>query len=145
MDEAQLKYPIGQQDFRNLRVEDALYVDKTSYVEKIVNSSSRYYFLARPRRFGKSLFLSTLRYFFEGKRELFRGLHIDSTDWDWQPYPVLYLDLNVERYADEGAFESVIDNILRRWEAEYGVDYCAAGISSRFSNIISTRLPRRLI
>ncbi len=74
MDNTQTKYPIGQQDFRNLRDDGAIYVDKTSFVEKIVKSSSRYYFLARPRRFGKSLFLSTLRYFFEGKRELFKVL-----------------------------------------------------------------------
>lgn len=66
-------YPIGQQDFRTLREDDALYVDKTRFVERIAKGTSKYLFLARPRRFGKSLFLSTLQYFFEGKRELFKG------------------------------------------------------------------------
>ena len=64
--EDKYRYPIGQQDFKTLRKDDALYIDKTAFVEKIVRSRSKYYFLARPRRFGKSLFLSTLRYFFEG-------------------------------------------------------------------------------
>lgn len=75
------RYPIGQQDFSVLREGDAFYVDKTKFIHRIVTSQSMYYFLARPRRFGKSLFLSTLRYFFEGQRELFKGLYIDSTDW----------------------------------------------------------------
>lgn len=66
-------YPIGQQDFKMLREDEALYVDKTQFVEKNAKGKSKYLFLARPRRFGKSLFLSTLRYFFEGKRELFKG------------------------------------------------------------------------
>lgn len=93
------RYAIGQQDFRTLRERDALYVDKTAFVEKIARSRAQYYFLARPRRFGKSLFLSTLRYFFEGRRELFKGLYIDSAEWDWEPYPVLHLDLNTDRFA----------------------------------------------
>lgn len=81
-------YPIGQQDFKVLRENEALYIDKTQFIDKIVTSKSQYYFLARPRRFGKSLFLSTLKYFFEGERELFKGLYIDSTDWIWDSYPV---------------------------------------------------------
>ena len=91
--ERRVDYAIGQQDFKQLREGGALYVDKTAFVAKIVESKTQYYFLARPRRFGKSLFLSTLRYFFEGKRDLFRGLYIDSINWDWTAYPVLYLDL----------------------------------------------------
>ncbi|MDE5976506.1 MAG: AAA family ATPase, partial [Muribaculaceae bacterium] len=89
--EENVRYPIGEQDFSKIRKEGLLYIDKTQYVERLVRSGSMYYFLARPRRFGKSLFLSTLRYFFEGRRELFKGLNIDSAGWDWQPYPVLYL------------------------------------------------------
>ncbi len=68
------RYAIGQQDFKSLRKDDALYIDKTAFVEKIARSKAKYYFLARPRRFGKSLFLSTLRYFFEGQRDLFKAL-----------------------------------------------------------------------
>lgn len=78
--EDKYRYAIGQQDFKTLRLGDAHYVDKTQYIERIIRGNNKYYFLARPRRFGKSLFLSTMRYFFEGERELFKGLHIDSTD-----------------------------------------------------------------
>ena len=130
------RYAIGQQDFKTLREDDALYIDKTSYIGKIVSSKTKYYFLARPRRFGKSLFLSTLRYFFEGRRELFKGLYIDSSDWNWDPYPVLRLDLNTDRYADTGMLEGVLDNLFREWEKEYGVEEKAENISSRFRNII---------
>ena len=88
-----VKYPIGQQDFKVLRQQGRLYVDKKRYIEQLVEED-QYYFLARPRRFGKSLFLSTMKYFFEGERELFNGLYIDSIDWGWDKYPVLHLDLN---------------------------------------------------
>lgn len=129
-------YPIGQQDFRILRECGALYVDKTAFIEKIVKSGSRYYFLGRPRRFGKSLFLSTLRYFFEGQRELFKGLHIDSTDWDWQPYPVLRIDLNNDKYDEPGMLDPVLENLFTEWENMYGVQTIADSMSIRFSNII---------
>lgn len=136
--EAKQIYPIGQQDFRVLRENGALYIDKTAFVDKIVRSQSRYYFLARPRRFGKSLFLSTLRYFFEGRRELFKGLYIASTDWDWAAYPVLRLDLNTDRYAEQGLLDGVLDNLFREWENQYGVEEGADSLSSRFRNIIKT-------
>ena len=92
MEETKIKYAIGNQDFKSLREDGCVYIDKTSYIDKIINSGTKFYFLARPRRFGKSLFLSTLKNFFEGRRELFYGLAIDSMDWDWKPYPVLRLD-----------------------------------------------------
>ncbi len=130
------RYPIGQQDFSIIRLNDALYVDKTEYIERIIESKSLYYFLARPRRFGKSLFLSTIRYFFEGRRELFKGLYIDSADWEWESYPVLRLDLNVERFEKEGILDKSLDNYFNKWEREYGVETKAETMSARFSNII---------
>lgn len=130
------RYPIGQQDFKTLRLGDSIYVDKTRYIEKIVKSNSQYYFLARPRRFGKSLFLSTLKYFFKGERELFKGLYADSMDWDWQPYPVLYLDLNTGEYTDPAKFDSTINSNLRRWEEEYGISVKDDTLAQRFENII---------
>lgn len=130
-------YPIGQQDFKTLREGNALYVDKTAFVEKIARSNSRYYFLARPRRFGKSLFLSTLQYFFEGRRELFKGLHVDSMDWDWEEYPVLRLDLNINRYDEPGMLEGIIDNIFNVWEEKYDVIKKVDNLSSRFQNILA--------
>ncbi|MDE6341337.1 MAG: AAA family ATPase, partial [Muribaculaceae bacterium] len=131
-----VRYPIGEQDFRSLREMGCLYIDKTRYIDKIIASGHKYFFLARPRRFGKSLFLSTLRYFFEGRRELFQGLYIDSKGWDWQPYPVLRLDLNTDRYAEPGMLDGVLDNLFREWEAKYAVPERAEGLSSRFRNII---------
>ncbi|MDE6522708.1 MAG: AAA family ATPase, partial [Muribaculaceae bacterium] len=130
------KYAIGQQDFRELREDDSFYVDKTYYVEKIAKSKTRYWFLARPRRFGKSLFLSTLRYFYEGRRELFQGLYVDSIDWDWEPYPVLRLDLNINRYDELGLLDTVLDNLFREWESEYKVVSESKDLSTRFRNII---------
>lgn len=131
-----VKYPVGEQDFKMLREAGCVYVDKTAYIEKIIGSGSKYYFLARPRRFGKSLFLSTLQYFFEGKRSLFKGLAIDRSDWDWRVYPVLHLDLNMERYAESGKLDEVLDNVFRRWERTYGVTSQDQNPSLRFRNII---------
>lgn len=131
-----IKYPIGQQDFRTLREDGALYVDKTAYIERILRSGNSYFFLARPRRFGKSLFLSTLRYFFEGCRELFEGLYISTTEWDWESYPVLRLDLNAERYAETGLLDNVLDNIFRELETEYGVSNTGEDLPARLHNII---------
>lgn len=131
-----VKYPIGEQDFKSLRDLGFLYVDKTHFIEKLVNGS-KYYFLARPRRFGKSLFLSTLQYFFEGKRELFKGLYIDSADWEWEEYPVLRLDLNTNRFSEEGKLEDVLENRFKEWETKYELPDYPGDYSQRFKNIIS--------
>ena len=135
MDESR-RYPIGQQNFRELRRQGALYVDKTPYLEKIVKNSTQYWFLARPRRFGKSLFLSTLEYFYRGERELFRGLFIDTVDWDWEEYPVLRLDLNIEKYEEEGFLDKVLDHYFTIWEERYGVGQVSDTLSIRFRNIL---------
>ncbi|MDE5795058.1 MAG: AAA family ATPase, partial [Muribaculaceae bacterium] len=138
MEETNVRYPIGQQDFKILRERGLLYIDKTEYIRKIVDDGGQYFFLARPRRFGKSLFLSTLRYFFEGKRDLFKGLYIDSTDWDWEPYPVLRLDLNTDRYAEQGKLDGVLDRLFRGWEEKYGIEVKDEDYSQRFSTIIES-------
>ncbi len=135
MEEKKIKYAIGDQDFKSLRTGGYLYIDKTQFIKKLLDGQ-KYYFLARPRRFGKSLFLSTLRYFFEGQRDLFKGLYIDSTDWNWEPYPVLHLDLNTDRFAEQGVLESVLDTLFVRWEAKYEITEIADAYSQRFNNII---------
>ncbi len=135
MESGKVKYPIGDQDFRSVRKEGFIYVDKTHFITKILEGN-KYLFLARPRRFGKSLFLSMLEYFFKGERELFKGLHIDSTDWDWEPYPVLHLDLNTDRYAEQGTLDGVLDHIFREWEKKYEVDVKDTDYSQRFKTII---------
>ncbi len=135
---SEVKYPVGQQSFEQLRDGGFLYVDKTQYIEKIVNGS-QYYFLGRPRRFGKSLFLSTLKSFFEGRRVLFKGLYIDSVDWDWEPYPVIYLDLNISRFQDDSDLIKILQNRLSYWEHQYGVEtveHNMTDTSVRFSNLI---------
>ncbi len=129
------KYPIGQQDFKTLRELGFMYIDKTAFIEKIVKGSN-YYFLARPRRFGKSLFLSTLRYFFEGERKLFKGLYIDSMDWSWERYPVLHLDLNTDRYAEPDNLNGVLNAMFSQWEKQYGVESVNMSYSQRFRNIL---------
>ncbi len=129
-------YPVGEQSFVALRERGALYVDKTEYVEKLLDKGGKYFFLGRPRRFGKSLFLSMMRCFFEGRRELFKGLYADKMEWDWEPYPVLYLDLNTESYATDEALAQVIENKLRIWEDLYDIRPYTDSISVRFENII---------
>ena len=130
------RYAIGQQDFKTLRNDNAFYIDKTAFVEKIAESNTKYYFLARPRRFGKSLFLSTLKYFFEGRRELFKGLYIDSTDRNWETYPVLLLDLNTDQFADPDALEDVLERQFRGWEEEYDIEVKDKAYSQRLATII---------
>ncbi len=132
------RYPIGQQDFKNLRNRNLIYIDKTRFIRKVVDDGAQYFFLGRPRRFGKSLFLSTLRYFFEGERELFKGLYIDSTNWDWESCPVLHLDLNTNRYAKKGILDGVLDNLFREWEKKYEVEVKDSDYSQRFKTIIRT-------
>ena len=90
------KYPVGIQNFEDLRKAGYCYVDKTALVYRLVEDG-KYYFLSRPRRFGKSLLLSTLEAYFEGKKELFRGLAIEQLEQDWTAYPVLHLDLNAQK------------------------------------------------
>ena len=130
------QYPVGQQDFRILREEGFVYVDKTMFIDTLISHKMQYLFLARPRRFGKSLFLSTLRYFFEGRRELFKGLHIDSTDWKWEEFPVLYLDLNTNRFTEKESLGHLLDNRFREWEEIYDVAEPSHDYGQRFRTII---------
>ena len=92
-----IKYPIGIQNFESLRNDGYFYVDKTALIYQLVNNG-RYYFLSRPRRFGKSLLLSTLEAYFEGKKELFEGLALEKLETDWVKRPILHLDLNTQKY-----------------------------------------------
>ena len=107
-----MKLPIGIQDFESLRIDGYEYIDKTEHIYRLV-SEGRYYFLSRPRRFGKSLLLSTIKALFLGKRELFKGLAIDQKeDWDWAVHPVLHLDLNTNKYDKAEVLEQKLDESL---------------------------------
>lgn len=132
---ATLKYPVGVQEFEKLRNENYYYVDKTNVLERLVNDGS-YYFLSRPRRFGKSLLISTLRAYFEGKRHLFKGLAIDRDDVDWQPRPVLHFDLNAEKYQSKESLMSMLNCQLTDLEEKYGKEDFEDTLSSRFMGVI---------
>ena len=102
-----MKYPIGIQNFEKIRKEGYAYVDKTALVYNLV-SQGAYYFLSRPRRFGKSLLLSTLRAYFEGKKEIFKGLAIEELDKEWKQYPILYLDLNADKFETATSWKNTL-------------------------------------
>ena len=128
-------YPIGVQNFEKLRREGYAYVDKTALVWELANIGS-YCFLSRPRRFGKSLLVSTLEAYFQGKRELFDGLALASLEEQWKSYPVLHLDLNAERYRQPSDLDSILDRYLRQWEEKYGCNSAEDTPASRFYDII---------
>ena len=130
------KLPIGIQNFESLRRDGYSYVDKTAIVYKLVQYG-RYYFLSRPRRFGKSLLLSTIKAYFEGKRELFKGLAIDSIEGvEWQARPVLHLDLNTEKYDTAQKLDDVLNDFLKKQEAIYGSEESERSLGLRFQGII---------
>jgi hypothetical protein len=133
--EALKNMPIGVQDFEKLRKGNYLYVDKTALLYQLVSSGS-YYFLSRPRRFGKSMLLSTLHAYFSGKKELFEGLAIEKLEKNWIKYPVLHLDLNVGEYKTEEDLRNKLSANLNEWEQLYGkVDY-EKSLGTRFEGVI---------
>lgn len=130
-----VKYPIGIQDFEKLRSERFLYIDKTESIRNLVNQGS-YYFLSRPRRFGKSLLLSTLQAYFEGKRELFKGLAIDTDEMGWEAHPVLRFDLNAEKYESKESLESLLNKHISLYEDIYGRTSYDSTLAQRFDSLI---------
>lgn len=130
-----MKYPIGIQDFDKIINEGYTYVDKTELIYKLVHEGS-YYFLSRPRRFGKSLLMSTLEAYFSGKRELFKDLAIEKLEEDWTAYPVLHLDLNTGKYNSKDSLTHALDDFLSRLEANYGTFHSEKTLELRFMGII---------
>ena len=130
-----MKYPLGIQSFGDIRTDRYLYVDKTSYIYDIV-SRGKYYFLSRPRRFGKSLLISTLEAYFKGKKELFKGLDIYQEEVVWKQFPVLRLDLNVDNYKSLDVLYEVLGNTLNQWERQYDVVPTTTSVSLRLRNLI---------
>lgn len=131
-----IQFPIGEQDFANIRNRDMVYIDKTHLIYNIVSKSGKFFFF-RPRRFGKSLLLSTMRYYFEGRHDLFEGLAIDSLEKEWKKRPVIYLDLSRGRTIDMEALQSMIDSNLSEYERLYQITPKEAdSFSTRLTNII---------
>jgi len=132
---AMLKYPIGIQNFEKIRTDGFLYVDKTSLMYRLVQEGN-YYFLSRPRRFGKSLLLSTLHAYFDGKKELFDGLAVADLEKEWLEYPVLHLDLNARKYETAEALTEELRKHLEIWEKEYGDEFRDRAVEERFLQVI---------
>ncbi len=135
MEKIPVRYPIGIQSFEKLRELSYLYVDKTELIYSLVHNSNCV-FLSRPRRFGKSLLLSTIQAYFEGKRELFEGLAMERLETEWPVHPVLMLSLATYRADNGGNLEEILDTQFREWEMQYGVGGETADLSMRFRKII---------
>ena len=130
------KYPIGIQSFKKLREDGYLYVDKTAWVHRLI-SNGGYYFLSRPRRFGKSLLISTLESYYLGRKELFKGLAMEKLETEWKVYPVLHLDLNIGKYDMPEALIERLVHHLSGWEKTYDlIPEASQSPATRFENII---------
>ena len=128
-------YPIGIQNFEDLRNNDCVYIDKTALIYHLTHTN-KIYFLSRPRRFGKSLLISTLEAYFQGKKELFEGLAMEKLEKDWIKYPVLHLDLNIEKYDTPESLDKILNDNLVYWESLYGARPSETSFSLRFAGII---------
>ena len=131
-----MKYPIGIQDFEDLRRNGYKYVDKTNFVYKLADEG-KYYFLSRPRRFGKSLFLSTLEAYFQGKKELFEGLAIYDLETEWKKYPIFHIDLNTANFREKDSLYNVLNDYLTGWEDKYGTHESEVTLPLRFKGVIA--------
>ena len=129
-------YPIGIQTFSEIINKDYLYIDKTEYVYRMTHSASKYMFLSRPRRFGKSLLTSTLKAYFEGRRELFRGLALERLETEWTEYPVLRFDMSTAKHVDKERLESELNLKLIEYENVYGRAEGEENVNQRFQGII---------
>ena len=131
-------YPIGMQTFSEIREEDFLYVDKTEYIYRMTHTSGKYFFLARPRRFGKSLLVSTMQSYFEGKKELFKGLAIEKLEKDWTEYPVLHFSLAGGKHMEKDQLVRYLLYILKVNEEKFGIVNDSPDPNVRMLNLIKT-------
>ena len=142
-----MKYPIGIQSFEQIREDGYVYVDKTALVYDLVKNG-KIYFLSRPRRFGKSLLVSTLENYFLGRKELFRGLAIDSLEKEWAAYPVFHLDFNGVNFTAPQSLTQTLETFVARGEQAYGKDRLAITLGERFASVLGyahTKTGRRAV
>ena len=139
-----MKYPIGVQEFESIRTGGYVYVDKTDLIYRLV-SRGKIYFLCRPRRFGKSLLVSTLKCYFEGRRELFEGLAIDKLENEWNSYPVFYLSFGGQNFVEPYQLDHVLEEFVANGEKLYGKDELAQTLGSRFKQVLKNALLLRMI
>ena len=139
MDMQQRLYPVGRQDFAEIRTAgNFMYIDKTEYIYRMTHSDAKFIFLSRPRRFGKSLLVSTLKYYFQGRKELFQGLAIDSLEKEWTVYPVLHFDMSIAKHMGKEQLEAALGNQLSWHEKEYGITPEDKDPNLRLKNLIET-------
>ncbi len=131
-------YPIGIQTFERIRKEDKLYIDKTEYIYRMAHTSGTYFFLGRPRRFGKSLLVTTLQSYFEGKKELFEGLAIEKLEKDWTEYPVLHFDMSGGKHMEKDQLERYLADILAEQEEKFGYKSDKIDANLRLKDLIMT-------
>ena len=131
-------YPVGIQTFERIRKENKLYIDKTEYVYRMTHSGGCYFFLSRPRRFGKSLLVSTFESYFSGKKELFEGLAIEKLEQEWMEYPVLHFDMSGGKRMEKEQLEDYLSNRLEAEERKWGITHTKRGANDRLTELITT-------
>ena len=131
-------YPVGIQTFERICKEDKLYIDKTEYIYRMTHSGGCYFFLGRPRRFGKSLLVSTLDSYFSGKKELFKGLAIENLETEWTEFPVFHSDLSGGKHMEKEQLEQYLDYILKEQERKWGISMPPQGANNRLTELITT-------
>ena len=130
-------YPIGIQTFERIRKEDKLYIDKTEYIYRMAHTNGTYFFLGRPRRFGKSLLVSTMQSYFEGKKELFQGLAIEQLEKEWTEYPVLHFDMSLGKHMEKEQLEDFLGYRLQEEEKKWGINNPSKGANNRLIDLIN--------
>ena len=131
-------YPLGIQTFERIRKEDKLYIDKTENIYRMAHTSGTYFFLGRPRRFGKSLLVTTLQSYFEGKKDLFKGLAIEALEREWTEYPVLHFDLSGGKHMEKEQLDRYLAFILQAEEKKWGVEHPQVDANNRLTELIDT-------
>ena len=133
-----MKYPIGIQSFEKIIEDGFIYVDKTALIYKLTHEGN-IYFLSRPRRFGKSLLVSTLENYYLGRKELFRGLDIEKLETEWNIYPVFHVDFNGSDFTQKGVLEIMLEDYVEKWEKQYHIQANKElGVGLRFRDILET-------
>ena len=130
-------YPIGIQTFEEIRKLDNLYIDKTEYIYRMTHTSGKYFFLSRPRRFGKSLLVSTFQSYFEGKKELFEGLAIEKLEKEWNTYPVLHFDLSKGKHMEKELLNRYLMDIIEKQEARFDCKSNKIDVNIRLDDLIN--------
>ena len=130
------KYPVGIQTFSEIREENYVYVDKTKYIVDFIRNGSKYLFLSRPRRFGKSLFVSTLQAYFEGRKELFDGLALGEYENEWTKHPVFHFDMSTAKHMEPANLINEIEGKLSQLEQIYGTEEWAISTNQRLECLV---------